>query len=925
MECQLTEFNNLWSQQKKTIVASLIPKLESSKSAERSLKLIRMIISIRCPELSKNSNMLAAIDQQIDKYGMNYLFQYIELLNSTVNSLYSSFSGTIYQCLCSEEKIGCFVETAAVLLQTDQSMSGTVFYVLKIIVYRLLENDQMALVDRVLDKVMKSNLFKYSDERSIKNVQCLLEIILKQNLKENQMEKCLAAIQTVDEMNPKPYDIFFNKILDYMAKNKYSVKFSDSILSVMIRNKVKASLITFNTLLDLYVSQKNFQMAGYLFESLIRTRDPTPDSFTYSIMISSVKYMKRQDIQRAFHLFDMYRQSLPAELIVLNSLMDVCACFGRNDLVISTMDTIKELGLKPDQVSYNILIKSCAKSGQISRAEEYFELMKQQGLKPSKVTFNSMMDICAKNHDADKASFYLKEMKGNKMKPDEFSYSILFNNLKNNSTDKNLYNQTIEQVLGYIGSGEVKPDEVFFNSLLDLANKFDDVERVNSLFNLMTDLKIKPTTITMGILIKSYGKSRQTERAIQVFESMRDLKIEPNDITYGCFIEALCLAGRMDYAERVFLEIPTKKVPLNPILFTTLIKGFTKQQKYGKAIEIFERMKGSNIKPTLISFNCMIDVAAKKQNMKLALEYLQQLKESYTPDLITYSCIIKGFNNEKASKESLKFLREMIGLKISPDLAIFNQIMEACSDMHSYQEGLEAYALLKSSSCVANQVTYGTLVKLMGFAKQHVQAFDICADMKAQKLSPSVIFYTNLSHICFANRRADLAEKAFELMIKDQLIPDEICVSKMINGYTRAKQFYKAMEMIRYARKMSISVKKDSLEKLKDKIEETNPKKFTSEIKEIDLAINSPKILTEIKNRNDNALNEIHIQTKSKNDQKMVFDETKENMQQNQFSKGNLEFEKPNKQPVKFSEKKQTGDKKLGPRRVFEENTLSMR
>jgi len=100
-----------------------------------------------------------------------------------------------------------------------------------------------------------------------KLVHKVLEEITKEYLKIKKYEHAVQIFSCISNMEYKPNDIFFNKILDYINKKSCNVKITEYILNIMITNKIKASLVTFNTLLDLYISQGDYKMTWHLFET----------------------------------------------------------------------------------------------------------------------------------------------------------------------------------------------------------------------------------------------------------------------------------------------------------------------------------------------------------------------------------------------------------------------------------------------------------------------------------------------------------------------------------------------------------------------------------------------------------------------------------------------------------------------------------
>jgi pentatricopeptide repeat protein len=215
-----------------------------------------------------------------------------------------------------------------------------------------------------------------------------------------------------------------------------------------------------------------------------------------------------------------------------------------------------------------------------------------------------------------------------------------------------------------------------------------------------------------------------------------------------------------------------------------MIKGYSKTGQYSRCKELFEKIKSeTSLELNLVSYNCIIDVCVRAHDMDSALRYFEELKKSFEPDLITYSTLIKGYCFNKQIEDAIQALNEMLSKSVTPDEPIFNLIMDSSADLQHYKLGLSVHEIMKKSGVPPNQVTFGTLVKLYGFANMVEEAFALLDSMKSIQVHPSLIVYTNLMHIAFRCDRPDLAEKSFQLMSKQGVKGDHICFSKLITGF----------------------------------------------------------------------------------------------------------------------------------------------
>jgi len=139
---------------------------------------------------------------------------------------------------------------------------------------------------------------------------------------------------------------------------------------------------------------------------------------------------------------------------------------------------------------------------------------------------------------------------------------------------------------------------------------------------------------------------------------MRENNLIPNSVTYGCLIDACVKNNRVERAMEVFESMKRDGVALNTIIYTTIIKGFAKCFNLDKALEIYQTMKqDEKIKPNNVTFNSLLDCCVRCNNIQTASLIFEEMKASSTsPDLITFSTMIKGYCKEKNIEKALEIL-----------------------------------------------------------------------------------------------------------------------------------------------------------------------------------------------------------------------------------------------------------------------------
>ena len=114
-----------------------------------------------------------------------------------------------------------------------------------------------------------------------------------------------------------------------------------------------------------------------------------------------------------------------------------------------------------------------------------------------------------------------------------------------------------------------------------------------------------------------------------------------------------------------------------------------------------------------------------------------------------------------------------------------------------------------------NEITFGIMIKIYGFARNLSKAFDLLDLMKVYKIKPSIIIYTNLVHISFYNRNPKKAALSYTLFRKDGGKGDKLLYSKIIDGMIRFKEISKVPKYIQCTFKDKCSLKDETIRKLR--------------------------------------------------------------------------------------------------------------
>jgi len=288
------------------------------------------------------------------------------------------------------------------------------------------------------------------------------------------------------------------------------------------------------------------------------------------------------------------------------------------------------------------------------------------------------------------------------------------------------------------------------------------------------------------------------------------------EVTYGCILDACAKTGNMDVALRIYNCLRAKNLVMNSIVFTTLMKGYLKQGAYDQAIAFFKQVKDKKeMTGMLITYNCALDCYVRRDDLASAVALFKEIEQAFGADLVSYSTIIKGFCNNSRKVEALEYVKKMLNANVQNDISVINLFLDSCANQEDYKIALGAYNFIMNKCSAPNEITFGVLIKIFGFAHDLNRAFDQLDLMSVHKIEPSIVIYTNLIHVAFYNKNYKKAEQAFLLFKKTGNRADKLMYSKLINGLLKFASLSRAVKYIDEAIADKASLKPETVQQLR--------------------------------------------------------------------------------------------------------------
>uniref|UniRef100_A0A0A0L668 Pentacotripeptide-repeat region of PRORP domain-containing protein n=1 Tax=Cucumis sativus TaxID=3659 RepID=A0A0A0L668_CUCSA len=180
------------------------------------------------------------------------------------------------------------------------------------------------------------------------------------------------AEQLFDEMQQRglrPNGITFTALIDGQCRSR-RIDSAMNTYHQMLTMGVKPDLVMYNTLLNGLCKVGDVNKARKLVDEM-RMVGMKPDKITYTTLIDG--YCKEGDLESAMEI----RKGMNEEGVVLDNVAFTALISGQMKNANMLLEAMLNLGVTPDDITYNILLEGHCKNG---KAEDLLKLRNEKGL-----------------------------------------------------------------------------------------------------------------------------------------------------------------------------------------------------------------------------------------------------------------------------------------------------------------------------------------------------------------------------------------------------------------------------------------------------------------------------------------------------------------------------------------------------------------
>ena len=216
-------------------------------------------------------------------------------------------------------------------------------------------------------------------------------------------------------------------------------------------------------------------------------------------------------------------------------------------------EEMKQLGVKPDIVSYNCLVDVYCKGREIEKAYKVVEKMRNEEIIPDVITYTSIIGGLGLVGQPDKARDVLKEMNEDGCYPDAAAYNAAIRNFCIAKRLGDAYSLMDEMV-----SKGLSPNPTTYNLFFRVFFWSNDLKSSWNLYGRMMQTGCLPNTQSCMFLIRLFRRQEKVEMAMQLWNDMVEKGFGSYILVSDVLFDLLCNMGKLVEAERCFLQMVEK-------------------------------------------------------------------------------------------------------------------------------------------------------------------------------------------------------------------------------------------------------------------------------------------------------------------------------------------------------------------------------
>ncbi|KAI5073952.1 hypothetical protein GOP47_0011965 [Adiantum capillus-veneris] len=530
-----------------------------------------------------------------------------------------------------------------------------------------------------------------------------------------------------------------NALVDMYAKCGAVSRAQEVFDDLPVRN-----VVSWNALIAGYAQERLGEKALDCYE-MMRNEGLFPNAITYTCSLRACGITQDIDSGKQIHDELVGKKLLGIDAALDNAVVDMYAKCGAVAKAHEVLD-----GLPIRNVdSCNALIEGYTEQGLGQKALDCYERMQSEGLSPNAITYTFILKACGITLDIDKGM----------------------------------------QIHDHIVSkGHLGRDAALGNALVDMYAKWGAVAKAQV---VLDGLPVQDV-VSWNALIAGYAQQELGEEALNCYEQMRRKGITPNAITYTCILKVCGITHNVDRGKQIHDEIVTQGLlGRDEVLGNALVNMYAKCGVVARAQQVFDDLPVRDV----VSWNALITGYSQQGLGKQALVCYEQMRsEGFSPDAITYSCILKACSITRNVDKGKQIYNEIVseGL-LGTDVGLVNALV----DMYAKCGAFSRAQQVLDEMPVRDVVSWNALIAGYAQQEQGKEALDCLQRLRSECFNPNAITYTCILKACGITQDVDRGKQIHDEIVRQGLLEvDVVLGNALVDMYAKCGEIFEAHQVL---------------------------------------------------------------------------------------------------------------------------------
>lgn len=353
----------------------------------------------------------------------------------------------------------------------------------------------------------------------------------------------------------------FNQMIDILSSTKYKVKqfriVCDMLDYMKRKDKNSVPIEVLLNILRQYTEKHLTHLQKFAKKKKIRVKTQ-PEINAFNLLLDAL--CKCCLVEDAETMLRRVQTKIKPNADTYNTLFFGWCRLRNPSRGISILDEMIEIGLEPDNFTYNTAIDTFCKAGMVTEAAEFLKFMRAKGStmsSPTARTYSILVVALIRTDRMEECFKLIEEMISSGCLPDVSTYTEVIEGMYLAGKIEATY-----KFLDEMGKKGYPPDIVTYNCFLKVLCDNKDKKEATKLYEKMIEIGCSPSVQTFNMLIVMFFEMDDINGAFNTWYEMDKRSCKRDVDTYSVMIEGLFVSNNEKDACYLLEEVVNKGMKL---------------------------------------------------------------------------------------------------------------------------------------------------------------------------------------------------------------------------------------------------------------------------------------------------------------------------------------------------------------------------